>query len=355
MKILLVNKFHYLKGGSEKYYFELANLLKEKGHEIAFFSMLNDKNIKTGEKEYFVEEIDLNTGSKLKALDVIYSKENKKKMAQALEDFKPDIVHLHSSKAGVLGRMIFPKSKILYTVHGFDSVRIAHRRFLPIEKILQKRCSAIVGVSQYDERNLRAENITHNVRVVYNGIHKLPSLLKDNLPNNVNYRSRVICIARLSPPKNIKLFLQVAERLPNYLFVWIGNQQVYEGDCPDNVIFMGNIPNAGAYIEFADVFFLPSNYEGLPIVILEALSFGKPVVASNVGGISEILDGKNGFAVDNNAEKMADKITSVLENKELYNKVCDNALKTYYDKFTVKEMVKNYMKIYTEIEKSSTR
>ena len=269
--------------------------------------------------------------------------------------YSPDIIHLHSSKAGVLGRMIFPKSKILYTVHGFDSVRIAHRRFLPIEKILQKRCSAIVGVSQYDERNLRAENITHNVRVVYNGIHKLPSLLKDNLPNNVNYRSRVICIARLSPPKNIKLFLQVAERLPNYLFVWIGNQQVYEGDCPDNVIFMGNIPNAGAYIEFADVFFLPSNYEGLPIVILEALSFGKPVVASNVGGISEILDGKNGFAVDNNAEKMADKITSVLENKELYNKVCDNALKTYYDKFTVKEMVKNYMKIYTEIEKSSTR
>ena len=85
MRILLVNKFHYLKGGSEKYYFELANLLKEKGHQIAFFSMRNDKNISTGEKEYFVEEIDLNTGSKLKALDVIYSKENKKKMTETLE------------------------------------------------------------------------------------------------------------------------------------------------------------------------------------------------------------------------------------------------------------------------------
>ena len=69
MRILFVNKFHYLKGGSEKYYFELAELMKEKGHEVAFFSMNNDKNISTGCKEYFVEEIDLNTGSKLKALN----------------------------------------------------------------------------------------------------------------------------------------------------------------------------------------------------------------------------------------------------------------------------------------------
>ena len=80
MKILLVNKFHYLKGGSEKYYFELAELLKQNGHEVAFFSMEDEKNIKTGCREYFVKPIDLNKGSKLKALDVIYSKENKKKI-----------------------------------------------------------------------------------------------------------------------------------------------------------------------------------------------------------------------------------------------------------------------------------
>ncbi len=79
MKILLVNKFHYLKGGCEKYYFELGDLLKQHGHEIAFFSMKSDKNVKTNEKEYFVDEIDLNNGSKLKALDVIYSKKIKGK------------------------------------------------------------------------------------------------------------------------------------------------------------------------------------------------------------------------------------------------------------------------------------
>ena len=63
MRILLVNKFHYLRGGSEKYYFELANLLKSKGHTVAFFSMKHKENITTGDKEYFVDEIVYRAGA----------------------------------------------------------------------------------------------------------------------------------------------------------------------------------------------------------------------------------------------------------------------------------------------------
>ena len=55
LRILLVNKFHYLNGGSEKYYFELGKLLKEKGNQVAYFSMEDERNIKTGDKEYFVK------------------------------------------------------------------------------------------------------------------------------------------------------------------------------------------------------------------------------------------------------------------------------------------------------------
>jgi glycogen synthase len=84
--------------------------------------------------------------------------------------YKPDIIHLHSSKAGILGRLAFPKSKIVYTVHGFDSIRLAYRKFLPLERFLQRRCKAIVGVSHYDENNLKDEHITHNIVCVYNGI-----------------------------------------------------------------------------------------------------------------------------------------------------------------------------------------
>ena len=126
MKILLVNKFHYLKGGSEKYYFELAELLRENGHEVAFFSMEDEKNIKTGCKEYFVKPIDLNSGSKLKALDVIYSKENKKKMQEALEDFKPDIVHLNNFQrqlsASIIDAVKEKNIPIVFTAHDMNAI-----------------------------------------------------------------------------------------------------------------------------------------------------------------------------------------------------------------------------------------
>ena len=96
MRILLVNKFHWNKGGSEKYYFELGKLLKEHCHEVAYFSMKNDKNVTTGDKEYFVDEIDLNTGNKLKAVNVIFSFANYKKMIYAIDDFKPDLIHVNN-------------------------------------------------------------------------------------------------------------------------------------------------------------------------------------------------------------------------------------------------------------------
>ena len=84
--------------------------------------------------------------------------------------YKPDIIHLHSSKAGILGRLVFPKGKIVYTVHGFDSIRLVYSKYLLIERFLQKKCKAIVAVCEYDKKNLKSEQIIHNVNCVYNGI-----------------------------------------------------------------------------------------------------------------------------------------------------------------------------------------
>ena len=132
----------------------------------------------------------------------------------------------------------------------------------------------------------------------------------------------MLTIARINPQKNPRLFVEIARRMPEYGFVWIGNQhEVTEfGELPANCHFLGNIVNAGAYCSKADLFMLPTNYEGLPMVIIEAMSFGKPVVASDVGGISEIVrNGINGYVVENRAECFATRIREVLEDREKYN------------------------------------
>lgn len=116
---------------------------------------------------------------------------------------------------------------------------------------------------------------------------------------------------------------------------------------PKNVFCLGNIPNAGIYNKEIDLFMLASDYEGLPMVILEAMSFGKPVVASQVGGISEVIEnGVNGYTVDNTAKAFADKIQYVLEDDYVYKFFSANTLHRFNESLTVDKMVKAYMDIY---------
>ena len=263
--------------------------------------------------------------------------------------YKPDIIHLHSSKAGMLGRFAFQSKKTVYTVHGFDSIRIAHRRFLMLERLMQYFCKAIVTVSCYDEKNLLAEGIKKNVSMVYNGtpVHNLNEPVPFTLPDK--YKKIVLCVARISPPKNSALFMQMASLLPEYAFVWIGNQEKV-CEHPDNVFFMGNIPNAAKYISIADVFCLPTNYEGLPIVIIEAMSHGCPIVASDVGGVSELVhNGVNGYALENRVEIFAEKIKYILENEQVRDNMSKASKEMYDNSFTVDKMVDGYKAVYNKV------
>lgn len=265
---------------------------------------------------------------------------------------RPDVIHLHSSKAGALGRIVFPSKRVVYTVHGFDSIRLAFRKFLPVERVLQRYAMAIVGVSNYDSKNMVTERITRNISTIYNGL---------TTPNTENitdfevfnkYSKVVLTIARINPQKNPALFVEIARLMPEYGFVWIGNQhEVTEfGELPANCHFLGNILNAGAYCSKADLFMLPSNYEGLPMVIIEAMSFGKPVVASDVGGISEIVrNDTNGYVVENSAEAFATRIREILQNREKYEAFSRASLDIYNAELTVDKMVAGYLNIYQSL------
>lgn len=332
-------------GGAQTVVVQLANNLS-KEHEVVLaagqgdgkmWSMVNDQVTKE-DCPHLQRSISLKN-------DLLAAIE----LRRLYKKYKPDVIHLHSSKAGTLGRIVFPSKKTVYTVHGFDSVRLAFRKFLPIERFLQNFCKAVIGVSKYDERNLIAEGIKNNVTTIYNGI-SVPDCSKISNMEVFNQSKKVIlAIARVAPPKRTDLFVDVARLLPQYNFVWIGNQnEVTEfGKLPNNCYFLGNIPNAGAFCSKADLLMLPSNYEGLPMVILEAMSFGKPVVASDVGGISEIVrNDVNGYTLANNAQLFAKKIQNIFEDKTLYSKFCRNSLDIFHQELTVEKMVQQYLDVY---------
>jgi len=100
MKILLANKFFYLKGGSEYVFFEQAELLKRKGHKIIFFSMKHPKNFSSKYGEYFINQVDYEKGgmkNKISAsFKLLYSFEAKRKIDELIRNEKPDIAHLHN-------------------------------------------------------------------------------------------------------------------------------------------------------------------------------------------------------------------------------------------------------------------
>lgn len=271
---------------------------------------------------------------------------------------KPDVIHLHSSKIGILGRLIFPSSKIIYTIHGFDSIRLRYRKFLPLEKILKSRCKAIVGVSNYDVDNLKKEGITENVHVVQNGIKDFAQNKFDSRVDLfTNFRKDentkiVLSISRLAPPKRFDVFCNLAKNMANQniLFVWIGNK-TEEKNIPENVILLGEKKDAFQYYKNADIAVLFSNYEGLPMSLIEALCFSKPIIASNVGGNSELIDENGALVANNDLHKMQKTITFMLNNQKIYDKFANQSRKIFEDRFHVEVMYNKYKELYSVIAK----
>ena len=270
--------------------------------------------------------------------------------------YKPDVIHLHSSKMGALGRMAFSSKKIVYTVHGFDSIRKAFRKFLFVEKRLKNKAYKIVGVSKYDVDCMREEDIYKNVEYIYNGVvdHYINNdSVADNITTELEkirslHSKVVMCISRISKQKKFELFVEMAKIMPQYAFVWIGNKKRMDR-MPSNLFCLGEAHFAFNYLQYADVFVLPSNYEGLPMSLLEALSFGVPVVASAVGGIPEVLTGENGYAVENDVKDFQQKIEYILSDENVHKTMSEKARASYLSSFTIEKMVDGYMSVFNQI------
>lgn len=401
MKILLVNKFHYLNGGSEKYYFELGKLLKEHGNEVAYFSMEDDRNIKTGDKEYFVKKIDLNTGSKLKALDVMYSKENYKKMQEAIDDFKPDIVHLNNFQRQLSASIVDCCKKnnipMVFTAHDMqaicpasamlykgeiceDCIKKGYSSCIKKSCIKDSKLKSILGV--LESRYYRKNNIYSIIDFIITPSEFLKTqLIKGNLEykrietlHNFVINSDEVkkykdegyafFFGRLSVEKGILNLLKAIKQLDNGKLIIAGNGPekenielfIKENGIEDRVKMVGylNQEQVKEYIKNSKFVVVPSIwYENCPYSILETMEIGKPIIGSKIGGIPELIEDKeNGFVYEyDNIGELAKKMKILFNNNEIVNQQGQMSRKLYEEKYSENIYYNKLLKVYNDLIK----
>lgn len=327
-------------GGAQRVAALLANELVKRGHDVTLVAGCGDGTIWKWLDKAVKRRV---CPSLLRQISPYNDIKALFELKKIYRDIHPDVIHLHSSKVGILGRLAFPKSKTVFTVHGFDRVGLGRKI---LECFMQYRCSAVVGVCENDKKKLVSAGVKRNVSYVFNGIERPFDILPEMWKLPEKYKKIILCVARLEPQKNHKLYFKIAELLKDYAFVWIGNTKSVK-DNPENVFFLGTLPSASLYCQLCDIFCLPSNYEGLPMTIIEAMSYGKPIVSSDVGGVSEIVrQNVNGYTLDNDPNIFAEKIRYILENKEVYDSMCMNSKAIFENELTVDCMTDAYLKIY---------
>ena len=401
MKILMVNKYHYLKGGSEKYYFELAKLLKEKGHEIAFFSMKDQKNIKTDCKEYFVEAIDLNNGSKLKAIDVIYSRANEKKIEEALNDFKPDIVHLNNFQRQLSAAIINPIKKrnipIVFTAHDMQAICPASAMLYKgkicedcIEKgyicCIKKSCikdsklKSLLGVieSNYYRKNKIYKKIDYIItpsefikkqlikgKLEYNKIETIHNFVisKERIEKNED-DGYAFFFGRLSEEKGILNLIKAIKNIENGKLLIAGDgperknidNYIEENKLQDKIQLLGylNQEQIRNYIRKSKFIVVPSIwYENCPYSILETMEIGKPIIGSKIGGIPELIENnKNGFLYKyDDIDELERCMKKLFEDKELVDIQSEKSRELFEHNYSEEIYYNKIIEIYNSLIK----
>jgi len=273
-----------------------------------------------------------------------------------------NVVHLHSSKAGILGRIAAKKcmiSNIIYTVHGWWSLEqyrgLKQSLLVFAERFAAKYCDKIVFLCQREKEKAKIWKIGNEKQyvVIPNAIIPIENLVRGQLrvelgiPKNVKIVGNV---ARLDPPKNPIRFLSIAKevisKLNDVVFVWIGGsivddfygQKVEEflkinKELQDRVFFLPFRKDAVELMADFDIFLLTSDSEGMPLSVLEARSLRIPVVSTNVGCVSEIIEmvGKSDSDIVNLVEEtLVDKdglFASMIEQN--YNAFIDQYFRLY--------------------------
>jgi len=392
MRVLLINKFHYLKGGSERVYFDTKKVLEQNGHEVVCFSMNDERNLPSAQAEYFVDNVDFGASGDWwnKVKRYFYYPEAARKLEQLIVKEKPDVAHLHNIYHQLTPSILKPLRKhnipVVMTLHDYQLICPNYqlfRRGRVCEHCRKHRYyhCALHGCVQ----NSFLPSVLAGLELFFNWVFSFyvrgvdlfisPSVfLKEKFVNwgvkkrievinnfvdlekfqaNFSVGAYLVCVGRLSREKGIMTLLRAIRKLPQIRLKLVGDGPMKEiiknyisKKQVRNVEFVGKKSGAELFdlIRGSSFVVVPSEwYENYPMVVLEAMALGKPVLASNLGGLKEMVEeNKTGWFFEaGNIKDLRLKIKNHFNDIETIERLGRNARqaveqkncsKVYYEK-----------------------
>lgn len=351
-------------GGAHVHMLDLAARAQSDGHQVEvlvggdgpYAALLRDKGLSVVNLRYLVRPIRPH-------IDVLAVLE----CWRAFKRFKPDVVHTHSTKAGLVGRVAARLAglPVVFTAHGWaftEGIAERSRKFaVHLERLAARLSDAIICVSEYDRQLALRLGVGNEslIRRIHNGVPDVaPALRSCGSQGNV---VKIVCVARLDAPKDHALLLGALATVKNVPWVLelIGDgpltdkvqQMTRVLGLTDRVVFSGLCNDVPARLARADVFALVSDWEGLPLSILEAMRASLPVVASNVGGVAEsVTDGVTGFLVPKGDRTvLADRLARLLGDAALRRQMGRVGRDVYECEFGFETMYQRTQQVYFDV------
>ena len=283
-------------------------------------------------------------------------------LRKLVKNYRPQIIHSHTFKAGLLCRLMFFRIPKVHTFHGHlmgdpEFSRRALQVIINIERRLAKVTKRIITVGEQVTTDLLSVGVgksSQYISIASEG-ENLTFLTREESRNLLRIdlnAPTVLWMARMAPVKNPDLALEVARLLPDVNFLMAGGGGLYEvtkDKAPNNVSLLGWV-DAADVIPAADLFLSTSLNEGVPYSLVEVQSCGIPVVAVDVGSVSEVVTHETtGFLTPPEPEALASAIVELLHDQTKRLAFSNAALEKAKAKKANSDMGGSYIRIYRQI------
>lgn len=365
-KVVLITEC--MTKGVGKHIFDLYNYLsKDKDIKIYVLYGLDreDKNYKNRIKDkYELKYLKRNIG--INDLKSIFEIKN------ILKEIQPDVVHCHSSKAGLAGRIaakICNVPKIVYSPHAYFFLKykehsFKRRMFILAEKILSRLFTdKTITTSMGEDTVFEKFKIDKNSKkvLIEHGIEKpnVSFIDRENERKKFKIEKNKIFIGAMArfeeqkdPVGTFNIMKEVSKKNDNIKCIFWGNgsnlEKVKQLNREDNIIILpGETQTPDLALNSLDIYLTASLYEGLPYTLIESLALGLPIVASNVEGNRDcVYEGKNGVLFEaKKYEEAVNKILKMVEDNK-YIEYGKKSLEIFNKRFSIEQMIEKYKKIY---------